>query len=78
MAGSLEIAVYNNGKIHPIGFLSGLTEEIKSHPESYAGRVIEVSAMQLTDDKMLRHPKFVRFRDDKDKSECLWRQIEEI
>ena len=78
MAGSLEIAVYNNDKIHPIGFLSGLTEEIKSNPDTYAGRVIEVSAMQLTDDKMLRHPKFVRFRDDKDKSECQWRQIEEM
>ena len=78
MAGSLEIGVYYNNKIKPIGYLSGLSEEIKMNYDKYKMRVIEVTAMQLTDDKMLRHPKFVRFRDDKQPQDCLWEQIEQL
>ena len=50
MAGSLEIGVYQNNKIKPIGYLSGLSEEIKMNHDKYKMRVIEVTAMQLTDD----------------------------
>ena len=78
MAGSLEIGVYQNNKIKPIGYLSGLSEEIKMNYDKYKMRVIEVTAMQLTDDKMLRHPKFIRFRDDKQPRDCLWEQIEQL
>lgn len=78
MAGSLEIGVYQNNKIKPIGYLSGLSEEIKMNYDKYKMKVIEVTAMQLTDDKMLRHPKFVRFRDDKQPQDCLWEQIEQL
>ena len=78
MAGSLEIGVYYNNKIRPIGYLSGLTEEIKLNYEKYKMKVIEVTAMQLTDDKMLRHPKFIRFREDKQPQDCLWEQIEQL
>lgn len=78
MAGSLEIGVYHNNKIKPIGYLSGLSEEIKMNYEKYKMKVIEVTAMQLTDDKMLRHPKFIRFRDDKQPQDCLWEQIEQL
>ena len=78
MAGSLEIGVYQNNKIKPIGYLSGLSEEIKKNYDKYKMRVIEVTAMQLTDDKMLRHPKFIRFRDDKQPQDCLWEQIEQL
>ena len=78
MAGSLEIGVYQNNKIKPIGYLSGLSEEIKMNHDKYKMRVIEVTAMQLTDDKMLRHPKFIRFRDDKQPNECCWEQIEQL
>ena len=78
MAGSLEIGVYQNNKIKPIGYLSGLSEEIKMNYDKYKMRVIEITAMQLTDDKMLRHPKFIRFRDDKQPQDCLWEQIEQL
>lgn len=78
MAGSLEIGVYQNNKIKPIGYLSGLSEEIKMNYDKYKMRVIEVTAMQLTDDKMLRHPRFIRFRDDKQPQECSWEQIEQL
>ena len=78
MAGSLEIGVYQNNKIKPIGYLSGLSEEIKMNYDKYKMKVIEVTAMQLTDDKMLRHPKFIRFREDKQPQDCLWEQIEQL
>lgn len=75
-AGSLEIGVYHNGQVRPVGFISGLTDEIKANVDKYKFKVIEVTAMQLTDDKMFRHPKMVKFRPDKNPEECTWEQIE--
>jgi hypothetical protein len=71
-AGSLEIAVLKDGKIFPIGLLSGLTEEIKSDPEKYKGRCIEVNAMEIDTSNgiSLRHAKFVQFRDDLTIHDC--------
>lgn len=77
-AGSLEIGVYHNGKVRPIGFISGLTDEIKANVEKYKFKVIEITAMQLTDDKMFRHPKMIGFRPDKNPEDCTWEQIESI
>lgn len=74
-AGSLEIGVFKDGKIFPIGFLSGLTEEIKANVKKYSMRPIEVSAMQLTEDGALRHGKFLRFRDDINIDDCTWKKI---
>ncbi|MFW6017001.1 MAG: hypothetical protein ACOCRK_11230, partial [bacterium] len=39
--------------------------DIWENKESYIGRIIEVKAMELGSKKVLRHPTFVRFRDDK-------------
>ncbi len=77
-AGSLEIGVYDNGRIRPVGYISGLTDEIKANVDKYKGKVIEITAMQLTDDKMFRHPKMVKFRPDKNPEDCLWEQIEQM
>ena len=77
-AGSLEIAVYDGNKVRPVGMISGLTDEIKANYKNYKGRVIEVTAMQLTEDKMFRHPKMVCFKDDKEAKDCLWEQIEQL
>ena len=75
-AGSLEIAAVKHGKIVPIGWLSGLPDEIKSNPLSYKGRCIEVSAMEIAQDtKGLRHAKMIGFRDDKNWKECKWEDI---
>lgn len=64
-AGSLIIgARRSDGKIYPIGNLSGLTEEILSNWKSYVGKVFEVTAMEVMD-KGLRHPRFVQVREDK-------------
>lgn len=80
MAGSLEIGVFKNGEVFPIGYLSGLTDEIKSNPIAVKNKVIEVICMQIDfNENMefsgLRHAKMVRFRDDIDITECTFDKI---
>lgn len=75
-AGSLEIGLVKDGKIVPIGLLSGLTEEIKKNYQDYKLRVIEVGAMQIDPVSLnLRHGKMLGFRDDKNWQECEWGQL---
>lgn len=73
-AGSLEIAVIKDHKVYPIGYLSGLTEEIKANYKDYKGKCIEVSAMEImdTENKGLRHAKMIGFRPDLTPADCLW------
>ena len=93
-AGSLEIGLVKsaNGRarinsddewidgvnIVPIGYLSGLTDEIKMNYKDYAGRVIEVGAMELNDTGGLRHAKMLGWRDDKKWYECSIEQLKDI
>ena len=64
--------------IVPIGYLSGLTDEIKMNYKDYAGHVIEVGAMELNDTGGLRHAKMLGWRDDKQWYECSIEQLKEI
>lgn len=82
-AGSLVIGLYddNTKKLRPIGTLSGLTEEILANWQSYKGRVVEISGMEIFRTESgkfsgVRHPRFVRFRDDKNIKECTFAQVE--
>ena len=94
-AGSLEIGLVKpaNGRcritpdsewvdglnIVPIGYLSGLTDEIKMNYKDYAGRVIEVGAMEIDSESFkLRHGKMLNFRNDKLWQECTLDQIKDI
>lgn len=72
MAGSLEIGVVKGDKVVPIGYLSGLTEEIKLNHEKYKGACIEINAMEVMETGGLRHPKFVGFRPDLTIRDCTW------
>lgn len=75
-AGSLEIGVLKDNKVAPIGYLSGLSDEIKSDWKKYKGRIIEVSAMEvLPETHGLRHAKIVGFRDDLTIKDCQWEKI---
>lgn len=76
-AGSLKIGVNKNGKAIQIGSLSGLEEEVLKNWKEYVGRVAEVTAMQITEDKALRHPRLVQWRPDKTPKECEWSQLEQ-
>ena len=78
-AGSLEIGVVDaTGAIVSIGYLSGLTDEIKANYKDYKYKVIEVGAMQLTPDSALRHGKMLGWREDKDWKECSIEQLKEL
>ena len=74
-AGSLRLGAMKDGKEVEIGSLSGVTDEIKENWKNYVGKPIEVTAMEIMDTGGLRHPKFVRFRDDIEKSDCDWYKI---
>lgn len=86
-AGSLEIGVLvphkvgnNDGllcpecpgyRIQPIGYLSGLADDIKANALEQRLKCIEVSAMELMKDTMaLRHGKLNRFRPDLSPLDC--------
>ena len=87
-AGSLEIGVlrkhvvgdndgllcpeYPGYRIFPIGFLSGLTDEIKSDPGAQRMKCIEVTAMEILETGGIRHAKLERFRPDLAPSDCTY------
>ena len=79
-AGSLEIGLIDeNSNVVSLGYISGLTDEIKSHYKDYEHCVIEVGAMMLTPDRdRLRHGKMLGWRPDKDWRECSIDQLKEL
>jgi ATP-dependent DNA ligase len=71
-AGSLEIAVLRDGVETPIGFLSGLSDEIKANPKDMRHRCIEVAAMEVLSTGGIRHGKLKQFRPDLTYLDCTW------
>lgn len=70
-AGSLEIGVMKDGVVTPIGFLSGLSDEIKANPKAMTNQCIEVAAMEILPDTFaLRHGKLKQFRPDLTPADC--------
>ena len=79
-AGSLEVGVLKDGKVYPIGWLSGLSDEIKANHEKYKGCPLELTCMEvLYDDKGnfsgLRHAKMLQFRPDLNYKDCTWEKF---
>jgi hypothetical protein len=74
-AGSLEIGLVKGDKVIPIGWLSGLSDEIKSNAEKYKGVPIEISAMEVLPTGGLRHAKHVKFRPDLTIKDCSWEKV---
>lgn len=90
MAGSLQIGVmkkcdgkctingveYEGYNVVPIGWLSGLPDEVKSNVKEYAFKPIEVTAMEIDKESgSLRHGKFTNWRDDLQITDCTWEKI---
>ncbi len=76
MAGSLEIGVLRDGKVYPLGWLSGLTDEMKTNYKNYKGKCLEVAAMQFTDgNAALRHAKMKCLRPDLNVQDCTWEKL---
>lgn len=74
-AGSLEIGVWADGEVYPVGWLSNLSEEIKQNYQDYKFRCIEVSAMEFDDEThALRHGRMLQFRDDLIYTDCTYQK----
>ena len=81
MAGAIEIATIYKNKVTPIGWISGIPDEIRldivKNPDKYKGKVIEIQAMETgisNNIPTLRHGKIVNWRNQEDKqwSNCIW------
>lgn len=93
-AGSLEIAVlkhkvgsrckirgieYNDTEVYPIGWLSGLPDEMKVDPKKYAFIPIEVTAMEWCSiGNSLRHGKMVGWRKDLTLEDCNYEKLSDL
>lgn len=73
--GSFEIGVFKGRGIVSIGYISGLTDEMRANAKNYAIKPCEVTCMMFTEDGNLRHPKLVRMREDINPSDCTWEKI---
>ena len=74
-AGSLVIGVKKDNKVIVIGSLSGMSEEVLSNWQQYKGKVAEITGMQIMDTGGIRHPKFIRWRDDLSPADTDWYRI---
>ena len=92
--GSLEIAVlrhkagskckiggvvYEDMEVFPIGWLSGLPDEMKANPKKFAFKPIEVTAMEWCPySNALRHGKMVGWRNDLSLLDCNYEKISDL
>lgn len=69
--------IYEDTDVFPIGWLSGLTEEMKANPKKYAFQPIEVTAMEWDGfNHTLRHGKMVGWRKDLSIKDCTLEKID--
>lgn len=80
LVGTLEIAVWRDGLLVPVGMISAIMDSEAKLQEltrqafagELAGLVVECRHNGLQESGRLRHPRFSRWREDKDASECTW------
>ena len=69
--------VFEDTEVFPIGWLSGVTDEMKANPEKYAFQPMEVTAMEYDEfNHTLRHGKMVGWRKDLTLKDCTLEKIE--
>lgn len=70
--------VFEDTEVYPIGWLSGVTEEMKAEPNKYAFIPMEVTAMEYDAfNHTLRHGKMVGWRKDLTLKDCNLEKIDE-
>lgn len=77
--GAVAVSIYQDGKLIEVGFASGMTDaernDIWARRQEYLGRVIDITAQEVTKDGRLRHPRWLRCRDDVDASTCTMEKL---
>lgn len=80
-ASAIELGLVDKeGKIVPVGWVSGITEEVKSgivtNPERWRGHVVAINAMSIEPDtKKFRHGRIIEWRVDKNWKDCELSQL---
>ena len=74
--GAIEYGLYDsNGELKSVGRAGGLEDEERlafaKDPDAYIGKVMEISGQAVGKGGAMRHPRFVRIRDDKSPEECI-------
>lgn len=73
-------ALNDDGEMVEVGKCSGMTDdlrrEISANKKKYLNSIIEVEFMEWTG-KKLRHPRFMRLRDDKEIKRCTVKKLED-
>lgn len=78
LIGAAYFGVYRNGRLETIGKCSGMDDATRNSMTDdmlagkLAGKVITVSAYEVTSAGVLRNPNFERWRADKLAAECTW------
>jgi ATP-dependent DNA ligase len=74
--GSIIFGLYKDGVLTKAGTCSGMTDELRKEltelGNTHLFQVFELKAMERTAKGMFRHPRFIRFREDKNVADCLW------
>lgn len=71
--------VYEDMEVYPIGWLSGLPDEMKAEPKKFAFKPIEVTAMEWDGyNCSLRHGKMVGWRKDLTLTDCTFDKIDNM
>ena len=78
-----DILVMNDMIVVKVGECEGITEEDRAymtrHKDDILGTVIEVKGNEIFNDTgRIRHPRFVRYREDKRAEECTWETLVNI
>jgi bifunctional non-homologous end joining protein LigD len=73
--GSIIISQYRGEDLRPVTNISGMTDDLRyqigREQHRYLGQVVEFAYERVLVDSY-RHPRFKRFRPDKDPKECIW------
>lgn len=74
--GALVVSLLKDGKFVEVANVSGMDDDTRRLiTTTDLGRVVEVEYQELGTRDRLRHPRFVRWRDDKPAGECEWSQL---
>lgn len=83
LIGSIAFGKYTkDGEMVYLGSCTGISDsmrkEFTENQDEYVGSVMEIKAMELTEDGKYRHPNFVRLHPDKNPHECVIEQEQEL